>query len=327
MPYLFLSHIVFAFSIVTLTLLVLLVGLILIILVATVLKEPKEGEDKPVNYVFHHILRDVGIAFIVAAIVTVAYGSILDFHRVSDAISMMIGEDVPQSVWDSAKTQIFERSVFRGNYEARWVVQIDGSLPPDQAILKTRFSYDLYGLKPQPSVYTVRQELENIHLRSADGRLPRFDSVLIADKMYTGDELNPMVKDGLLTLPPVNLNAWKKTDARSELSENSGIRIIFERTEIINIPGSYNVVLSELTKDITLEIEHPDSVRHELKEWFERGSQGFKFLGGWYYKLNGIVLPGQSISVHFWRIDKPDPTSHVPLNPTKKTRYKKAATL
>ena len=305
-------------GIVPLTFAVMAAGIFLIVIVSTLLRHPKDSENKPFQAAFHHIFRDVGIALLVAAIVTFVYGSTLDFHRVSDAISMMIGADVPQSVWESTTTQVFKRDVFRANYVARWTVQPDDSLPFDQAVLKVHVEYTLYGLKPQPFNYIVKQELENIHLQNSDGSLPRFDRVaIVGGKTYQGDELNQLVKDGLLTLPPINLQAWKKTDAKSELTENSGVRLIFDRSEIISIPGTYTVILSNLTRDINLEIDHPDNIQHELKEWFDRGSKGFELTGGRYYTLNDIVLPGQSVSVQFWR-QEPAPKSTPPSrNPTR----------
>lgn len=174
--------------------------------------------------------------------------------------------------------------------------------------------YTLYGLKSEPFPFTVKQELENIHLRNADGTLTRFDSVtVVGGKTCQGDELNQRVKDGLLTLDPITLGAWKKTDDKFELTENAGVRIIFERSEISHIPGAYSVVLSQLTKNIKLRIEHPDNIRHELKEWFDPRVGGFQpAAGGRYYTLDGVVLPGQSVNVQFWRKDDERPPSQTP---------------
>lgn len=306
MKYLPFTNIFLGLGIQSLTLIIVVIGIILIIVVSVWLKEPKESENKAVQKAFHHILRDIGIAFLVAAIVTIAYGSTLDFQRVSDAIGMMVGENVPQSVWDETKTQILGRDVLRGNLKARWEVQLDSALPPDQAVLKVQVTYDLYGLKPQPFNYQIVQELENIHLQNAAGTLPRFDRVTIVGvHSYGSEELKGMVNNGRLTLPPITLNAWKKTDAKSELTENKPVRVIFERSEIINIPGSYTVIMSALTKGAELEIDCPDNIQHELKEWFERGAKGFESAGGKYYTLDGVILPGQSVSVQFWRSDLP----------------------
>lgn len=316
MRHLFFSHAALGFSlgVVSLTIIIALLGFALVLLSATLLKEPGESAEHPLKEFFHHMVRDIGLAFLVAAIVTLVYGSTLDFHRVSDAISLMIGEDIPQSVWDTTKAEVFQRDVFRGNYDAVWTIQPDDSLPPNEARLNVHLEYTLYGLKSQPFPFIVKQELENIHLKNADGTLPRFDSVtIVGGKTYQGDELQQRVKNGLLTLDPITLGAWKKTDARFELTENPGVRIIFERSEIIHIPGEYSVVLSQLTKNIKLRVEHPDNIRHELKEWFDPRVEGFQpAAGGRYYTMDGVVLPGQSVSVQFWRKDDEQPPSPAP---------------
>ena len=168
--------------------------------------------------------------------------------------------------------------------------------------MRIHIAYDLYGLKPHAFDYTVRQALGNTHLHNKEGTLPRFERVtVVGGKSYSGNELNDLVKDGLLTMPPITLGPWKRTDARSELTENAGVRIIFERSEIINIPGTYNLVLAELTKGVKLEIEHSDNIQHELKEWFDSGSKGYQpAAAGKYYNLDGVVLPGQSVSIQYW---------------------------
>jgi hypothetical protein len=79
------------------------------------------------------------------------------------------------------------------------------------------------------------------------------------------------------------------------------VHFIFERSEIIYIPGSYDVVLSELTKGIKLEIELPQGVTHRVKEWFDRGGEQFRRVGEQEYVLEDVVLPGQSVSVQFFR--------------------------
>lgn len=312
MEYLIPSHIALGLTVWTLTIFVIVGGVVLVFVAAKVLtlSEPKPGEkdQHSVTNVLHHVFRDIGISLLVAGSVTIVYGSTLDFQRVSDAISMMIGENVPQSVWDTTKSQIFSRSVLRGNLRAKWIIQWDDSLPPDQALIKVRIEYDIYGLKPQPFPYPIGQELENIHLQNADGTLPRFDNVIIDGRPLSVDDLKKSVVDGKLNLPPVTLKPWKKTDEKSELTENTGVHVVFERSEILNIPGTYTVVVSELTKGAELEIDCPRNVQHQLKEWFDRGTQGFQPVGSTFsyqYKLDGIILPGQTVSVQFWRPDAP----------------------
>jgi hypothetical protein len=278
-----------------------LAGGVFFVVISICLKKWNEKKENYWKSFFQDFCRDIGIAFAVAGLVTVVYGNVLDFQRFSDAVGLMIGESVPQSVWDKTKTQVFQRDVLRGNYEATWQIVPERSMPPDQVILKVRIKYTIYGLKSQPFEYSIQQELENMHLFNTAKKLPRFDRVtIVGAKVYEGIELEQLVKNGLLTLPLINLNEWKKTEPEYELQTNKGTDIIFERSEIINLPGAYSTVLSGLTKNIRLQIETADDIQFELKEWFVSNGKGFEKTGN-YFIYNGVALPGQSISVQFWR--------------------------
>lgn len=275
----------------------------LLLLSASIVPEAPAGEQHYWRKVGKHLLRDVAIAFIVAGLVTLVYGNILDFRRMSDAVSLMIGDNVPPEIWDTTKTEIYQRAVIRENLEIRINIQTDTSLPSCQALLKAEISYDLYGLKPEPFPFTVKQELDYFNMHNEKMNLPRFDSVTVDNKMYKGEELNALIKEGLLTLPPVTVQPWHKGEA---------VHIVTERVEIINVPGAYSNVLSQLTKGVKLYIEAPPEIEYRLKEWFDRGGQEFQ-VAGKYNFLHSIVLPGQSISLQFRRSsDKPVTSSLKP---------------
>lgn len=266
----------------------------------------------------HHLVRDIGIAFFVAGLITVIYEHVVDFRRMSDAISIIVGENVPPPVLNAVTTQVFRREVIRENFELRWTVVEDSSLPDGQAMIKVHISYDLYGLKPHPFEFSVGQELEHYNIPNKDRTLPRFDSVTVGTKTYRGDELQQMVKDGSIALPKVTINPWHEMGSHSPSQGNAGIRFVFERSEIINIPGSYSTVLSQLTKGVRLEVKHPSTMEHKLKEWFDRGGLPMQPAGDNYYELDAIVLPGQSISVQFSRAGSSAINSAPPNSPTKK---------
>lgn len=288
-----------------LTILIVLIGIGLLVLSSKYLEQVKQSGKA----VWHDIVRDLGIAFLVAGIVTIVYGSVLDLKRVTDAVGLMIGENIPQPIWDATRDQFFQRDIIRENAEIRLTVERDPSLPSDQALIKSEISYDVYGLKPEPLSFSVQQELENIDLHNADNSIPRFDSILVGEKEYSGDELKKLSTDGLVTLPPVALQPWPR-----EISDphNKGIHMVFKRTEIINVPGQHVIVLSELTDRVKLIIDAPD-FNIKLKRWFDRRREDFKAVGKSNFDFNGIVFPGQSINVQFnWQAAPPKQTSQKP---------------
>jgi hypothetical protein len=251
----------------------------------------------------YDIVKDVAIAFLAAAIVTITYDSVLDFRRVSDLFSLIVGDDVRPEVLDATKTQIFKREVLRENAELRFKIRQDNTLPAHQAIIELEIGYDLYGLKPEDFKFTVQQELEHYYLRNEAKNLPRFDSVTVGDKLYKDDELKGMIDKGLLTLKDVTVKPWpRREDAQTK--QNSAVRIVTERTELVYIPGSYNIVFSHLTKGVRVYIDAPPNIEHNLKQWFDRGGKDFQPAGK-YHIFDGIILPGQSLSLNFKLVDKP----------------------
>lgn len=269
-------------------------GLMILAIIMLIVASKKLAKDS----LAYDIVKDIAIAFLAAAIVTITYDSVLDFRRVSDLFSLVIGDDVRPEILDSTKVQIFDREVIRENAELRFRVRHDDKLPKNQAVLDLEIGYDLYGLKPEGFNFTVQQELENIYMRNEALNLPRFNSVTVGNKLYTNDELKAIVEKGLLTLKDIPVKPWPRHDSDSSQSENTGIRIVTERSEIIYLPGTYNIVLSQLTKGVKVHIDSPPDIEHTLKRWFNRGGQDFQPAGK-YHNYSGIVLPGQSVSFQF----------------------------
>jgi len=260
----------------------------------------------------YDIVKDVAIAFLAAAIVTITYDSVLDFRRVSDLFSLIIGDDVRPEVLDATKTQIFKRDVIRENAELRFKIRQDNTLPAHQAIIEVEIGYDLYGLKPEDFKFTVQQELEHYYLRNEAKNLPRFNSVTVGDKLYKDAELKGMVEKGLLTLKDITVKPWPKRED-SQTKQNMAVRIITERTELVYIPGSYNIVFSHLTKGVKVYVDAPPNIEHNLKQWFDRGGKDFQPAGK-YHIFDGVVLPGQSLSLNFKLLDKT--TTPAPKSPS-----------
>lgn len=284
------------------------IGLMVLAIIMLVIAHQRLSKDT----LSYDIVKDIAIAFLAAAIVTITYDSVLDFRRVSDLFSLIVGDDVRPEVLDATKTQIFKREVIRENAELRFKIRQDNTLPAHQAIIELEIGYDLYGLKPEDFKFTVQQELEHYYLRNEAKNLPRFDSVTVGDKLYKDDELKGMVEKGLLTLKDITVKPWPRRE-EPQMKQNSAMRIITERTELVYIPGSYNIVFSHLTQGIKVYIDAPPNIEHNLKQWFDRGGKDFQPAGK-YHIFDGIVLPGQSLSLNFRPIDKA--TTSSPKSPS-----------
>lgn len=284
---------------------VLLLSSVLVVLALALLVWVVRWPDDKKHTIRYDVVKDIGIAILTAVIVTVVYSSALDFKRVSDLFSLVIGDDVRPEVLDATKVEVFKRELIRDNADFRFTVVPDPKLPKGQALLKVELSYDVYSLKPDGDRnYTFVQELENVRLKGQDkdgGLLPRFDEVSIGDRVIKGDELSKLVKDGRFTDSQTTaLRSWPKRDANSGPNEKLGVRISTVRTEIVHVPGSFHVVLGEMTKETRVRVSTPDDIQHVFKSWFVRRGRDFRPEGKDQF-FDGIILPGQSISLQFWR--------------------------
>lgn len=268
--------------------------------------EEKKGTIK------YDLVKDSALAFLTAVLVTAIYSSLLEFRRVSDLFSLVIGSEVRPEVLDATKTEIFKREIIRDNANLRFTVLKDPALSAGLALLRLEAGYDVHSLKPEGDRdYTFVQELDNVWLKGKDKdgqELPRFDVVSVGDRVYRGNDLKGMVEQGLFKdKQPTPLKPWPPREVYAD--QRTGVRISSTRTEIIHVPGTYNIVLGELTKAIRVYVETPDDIQHKFKSWFQRKGHDFRPEGNDQY-FEGIVLPGQSISIQFWnRSDRPPAAS------------------
>jgi hypothetical protein len=288
-----------------LTAVLIFVGLVTLVVVALFVRKGTLRKDS----LKYDIAKDLGIALLTAAIVTLVYDSVLDFRKLSDLFNIAFGSDVGEAVVDTVRPTVFQRELIREN--ADFIVRIyrDDALAPGQAIIKVDIGYDVYSLRTfGDKDYRFVQELESFNVRGKDKdghELPRFEVVSIStrEKPYEGEELQKMVDKGHLKLAdPIYLKPWPNRNPGSEPKERSAVRITTRRAEIVNIPGSYNIVLGELTKGIRVRImDHPADVNVEIKRWYTSRAQEFEKEGKDERYHPGVVLPGQSISLRFWK--------------------------
>lgn len=159
----------------------------------------------------------------------------------------------PSDVWSEITKQVMAKNFLRRNVNIKIKLTRDGviednqkiSMPKGSAVLWMSYEYDLYGLSAGKSTVDVQHELA-YEMWNKDLRLPRFERVIVSSdgkeiKRYEGAALNEidnkqgsivLSKDKAVNLPPPE--------------RNMPVKIITERYEIVNIPGSYNLVMPEL---------------------------------------------------------------------------------
>ena len=265
-----------------------------------------------------HILRDIGIAFIVAVVVTVVYE--YSTRHLEERITMLyvidktMAEFMPPNVWNEVKEEVLQRQRMRRNVDFEFKVLRDAKLsngkvitaPAGQVILWMKYSYDLYGMTSSPLEVPIQHEL-GFEMWNEKLEIPRFEMLkVISDqgrtvKMYVGDELQK-IYDGKGSIRLEGPNSVQLPPAHL----NQPVTIVSERYELVSQPGSYNVVMPELaarpsdSQEPTIKVtisEVPYDLDVSLNTYYAAHSfkQPDKSKNYWIYEK--IVLPGQGFTL------------------------------
>lgn len=261
--------------------------------------------------------RDVGIAFIVAGIVSVAYEystrNLEERHTLLDTINAVMLASVPQSAWDEVEDQIIRRNAVRRNVEIRLKLLHDAPLvngkkvivPNGQAVLWMSYSYGLYALSPGETSLDVSHEVDYKPMWNAGAQLPRFDRVAVINpdapaQAWQGHTLKEVCDTkGGLSLTKVRVPGR---------SENKAVRISTERYELVNVPGYYHLVMRELTAPAKNEptvritmLEKPADIDVDVETYYS--AHRFTRGPGQTWTLYRTLLPGQGLDILFTKAD------------------------
>lgn len=246
----------------------------------------------PETSVLHHIVRDLGIGFLVAALV----GAIFELHMrvrfssqtMGDVLNVAMGELIDPEVWREAKSQVLSREIIRKDNHIHLLIKPIASCP-GKAVFQLEFEYELCGLHPRTREVELVHELDDFLQHGAD--YPRFQYIQVGEKRYEGEDLRKRLERGRFVA---------KVDLPGK--DEKPITVISAREEIVYLPGSYNLTMTELTNGITLHLEDlPEGFEAEvtlrphtplpiaLKKDVPLNSQ-FR---------NTLLLPGQGIEFRF----------------------------
>lgn len=245
----------------------------------------------------YEISRDIGIAFLVAAIVTLIYETYsrtrFDLERMEGILDTVLGSNIPTDVWEEVKNKIIQRTVIRRDAIVRLKVHRGSD---ERVIISIEFSFDLFGLKTEPRKVKVQHELYN-HIEDRNIGLPCFDWVRVANQFYEISELQDgHSADGFVTLQTGTLIFEVELEPRGTPHP---IPVAVARREIANLPGSYHLIMTELTQRITFyldeidpEIETEVSIRPHDENFSLKKTNRL-------YVFGGILLPGQGFEIQF----------------------------
>lgn len=267
--------------------------------------------------IWREIIRDIGIACLVAAVITFIFElharSRSDLETITGVLNMTMGDVVRPDIWTEVKAQIIQSRVVREKMEVRItsVEPVGGPFGP--AILTMHTEYDLHGLHYKKETgMTVAHDLDE-HVPGSDmtqfpqlAGLPRFDYIKVGNEVVVAetppDSPAPdtkYVNGGHFTYP-----------LEIPPREQGSVHVIVRRKEIFYIPGSYNLAMGEITNGVVLHLESlPENVEASIN--LRPHAEGVPLPKGWPPLKSferSILLPGQVIEFRFRRIKKPSAT-------------------
>lgn len=311
------------------SLIAILIGLILIL--ATTLRWDKNQKwtanlrASLSNIRWGGILKDVGIGFIVAGVVSVTYEwntrSTAEREKGIEIVNSLMSGIIGPNVWEEIRNEAVKAPRVRRNFVINLHLQRDWTLPNGQkivlpkcrAILSVEVGYDLYLVsseEPQPPV----QASLDYEMWDEALQLPRFESVRVItpknafqaeEVKIEGDVLQKKgeIYDGQGTITLQGKYAVKFPPP----DMNTPVRIITKRYEIVNTPGQYSLTMGALTARVpntephTITVhfmDHLDDVEPSIDTFWS----GHKFTPNadkseWTF--DGIMLPGQGLQIVF----------------------------
>jgi hypothetical protein len=296
-----------------------LIGLLILLITITARRHDLSWKEYFRQLRLRDLARDIGIGFLVAAVVSVAYESstrsVAEKEKGVDIIDNLMSSFLGENVWKEVRGEVVRTPVLRRNHVIKIALLRNGTLPGGQsisfpkcrALLRFESGYDLYRLTPESTPAVIQQTL-NYEMWNDELQLPRFEWVKIftldnflqqkETRRYEGEALKKL-EDGRGS---IRLQGKDAIDL-PEPGENKPIRVVTQRYEIVSTPGQYNLVIPVLTTrlesephTITIIVEdHPDDI-DIVVETFWSGHQ-FTHSDTKTWVFDGIMLPGQGLTI------------------------------
>jgi len=260
------------------------------------------------------LARDIGIALIIAPVVTIIYEAgtrrSAKLEEMRDYINATMASFVTKEVWQEVKNQIVFRNVARRNVliKIRMLreVEVKGqtkTLPDTMAVLEVRYEYDLYRNTTRTGSIRVRHALD-IHMWDPDLEVPCFKRIEV-----TEGDTSQIYEESTLIEKYNSEKGLFSVDV--DPPEGQSVHIVTIRHEKIFLPGMYTLVMPEImaaaekataesnTIHVTIE-DLPDDIEANTTTWFApREFVHVAQTNVWSYKWP--MLAGQGFSVVFKR--------------------------
>lgn len=274
------------------------------------------------------ILRDTGIAFIVAAVVTVVYEantrSVKEHSDMVSVLNTIMGSGITKDVWGEVESKVLARNRLRRGATVelkllREVTLPDGrkiAMPKHQLVMFMKYEYDLYALTSGQAKAKIWQALDwqmydkatdlpmflSIEVKRGNQVIQRLDAATIKSTKGVFDrDKGTMSLDGDLgvDLPPPD--------------DKNPLHITTERYEVVNFPGAYTLYMPDTvapplpgkdptTREPTIKVTFeyiPDDIQVKLETYLEEHVFNPSDKNARVWEFNDIMLLGQAVSFTF----------------------------
>lgn len=208
----------------------------------------------------YDIARDIGIAFLVALVVTISYEVYArgryERKKFIGTLQVIMNEIVHPGVWEEVRNQIIERSMIRENSQIKLKLEELAGLKDGQMVLCLEHEYVVRSLRSKPVPVTILHYLDD-HIECKENDLPRFERIEIGKKNYCDDKLKDKIDKGVfsvgLTLKP---------------RDKAAVRVRTRRKEITYVPGSYNLIMGEICDGVIIDLDQiPSGIVAHVHVW------------------------------------------------------------
>jgi hypothetical protein len=267
------------------------------------------------SHSWKELLRDIGVACIVAVIVTLIYEagtrSVERRETVLKGIGTAMADFIGDNGWTDVQQEVLRGKRIRRNVDIEFKISRNARLstgkyitaPPGQVILWMKYKYDLYAIDSAATSEPVEHQL-GYEMWNPDLEIPRFEKVTLIrnngekEDPWEGERLARICTGGSVVLRP---DILKLPPPRM----NKPVTIVSERYELMSAPGSYNLVMPELTvrpdgssePTIKVAVTLPPDLEFHLDTYY--AAHKFNPAGNsnnlWVY--DNLMLPGQGFSL------------------------------
>jgi hypothetical protein len=298
---------------------ILMIGIVLIFISAVAKRQGERGEERrgrTIALLSRHpyvteAMRDIGLSFIVALIVTLIYEvhtrTVFDHENMEGILNTIMSSSISPNTWKTVNSHILQKGVIRRDPEIYlWLkpCQQPDTCDPCVAELVMDYSYNLYSLKYDETPFTIQHSLDRYLVREVNGQpLPRFDWAVVGEQTFehqnAQDEHFKENEKEVMFVCDIKLAPRNDKDPKL-------VHVHTRRRILMTVPGEYSLMMPDLTEGAFRVhfSETPPGLTGAVKTWWK--ALDFKPLSH-YWLFEGVMLPGQGFAIQYSKEGKATP--------------------